>query len=115
MTATAHAAATAPVLRTIHPGDTEESCSSCRYFTGHTSWCKIGKAEAVLAAKVARPARRVNIYTAPAASVIGSAVRVNLWEGARYGTVEAVENGRTVVRFPEGSWAYGPSGRITVR
>jgi hypothetical protein len=110
---------TAPTLRTVHPGDTEESCSSCRYFTGHTSWCPIAKAEAKLVARAARPARRVNLYTAAArriqTEVIGSAIRVDLWEGARYGTVERVENGRTVVRFPEGSWAYGPSGRVTVR
>lgn len=110
--------------RTVRPGDTETSCTHCRYFTGHTSWCRMGKAEAAETAAIEKTvktvkARRVDLYTASAervaAAVIGSVIRVDLWEGTRYGRVERVEGGRTVVRFPEGTWAYGPSGRVSVR
>lgn len=64
-------------------------------------------------------ARRHDLYTMSATrvarEVIGRTITVSLWEGKRTGIVERVEGGRTVVRFPDGKWAYGPSGRITVR
>ena len=77
-------------------------------------------------ARRAAAPRRVDLYTASreriAAEVIGRSIRVKLAgtvAGARpyfaSGTVERVENGRTVVRFTDGTWAYGPSGRVTVR
>jgi hypothetical protein len=107
--------------RVTHDGDTEPSCSQCRYFTGHTSWCPTGK---IAAERAERPAVRVDLNTASAQRiaerVIGRTITVRVWAGwneprlTLVGRVERVENGRTVVRFPDGTWSYGPSGRITV-
>jgi hypothetical protein len=114
--------------RTVRPGDTETSCTHCRYFTGHTTWCRMGKAEAAETAAIAKTvrtvkARRVDLYVS-STPVVGAVIRttVNVEDGAgwwkpeyRYGRIERVENGRTVVRFPDGTWTYGPSGRVSVR
>jgi len=118
---------------------TATECTDCRYTSGHTSWCRKGTgAPLVTAAERAaidgaiavrdvalRPARRVNLHTASseriAREVIGSAIRLTVWAGwneprlRMVGYVERVENGRTVVRFTDGTWSYGPFGRVTVR
>lgn len=113
--------------RSVRPGDREESCDHCHYFTGHTDWCRMGKAEAaaVEAAVASGPVRRVNLYTnteGVVGKVIRAEVHVFLGRGEwvrryRYGIIDKVVNGRTVVRFPgtEGGWTYGPSGRVSVR
>jgi excisionase family DNA binding protein len=38
---------TTPPARIVHPGDTEESCRFCHYFSGHTSWCPAAAASEV--------------------------------------------------------------------
>ncbi len=59
---------------------------------------------------------RVNLNTArPAtlAAVIGKATTVDLYDGTATGIVESVVNGRAVVRFGDGRWAYSKT-RLTV-
>lgn len=60
---------------------------------------------------------RVNLNTArPAtiAAIIGKTTTVNLCDGKFTGTVEKVVNGRAIVRFADGRWAYSKTN-LTVR
>lgn len=110
---------------TVRDGESEPSCHYCRYFTGHTSWCPVARAERE-DSRSERPARRVNLLTTTRErvqrDVIGSTILVTLHGDVHpytarqvVGTVERVEGARTVVRFRDGRWSYGPSGRVTVR
>lgn len=51
---------------------------------------------------------------ATVAAAIGRSVTVDLYDGKRTGRIERVENGRPIVRFADGTWAYGRT-RCTVR
>lgn len=60
---------------------------------------------------------RVNLNTATAATharVIGMTTTVNLCDGKFTGTVEKIVNGRAIVRFADGRWAYSKTN-LTVR
>lgn len=116
----------ATATRSIKTGDTQESCDHCRYFTGHTTWCRMGKTEAQVAKDAAArktpkaAPRRVDLNTMSAertaAEVVGRRTRVTLWErGTVYGTITEVRNGRTRLVLSDGATCWGPSGRITVR
>jgi hypothetical protein len=60
---------------------------------------------------------RVNLNTATPttiAKITGKTTTVKLTDGTFTGTVEKVINGRAVVRFADGGWAYSRTN-ITVR
>lgn len=60
---------------------------------------------------------RVNLNTTSLtrnATLIGRTTTVSLYDGKQTGTIEKIVNGRAVVRFPEGGWAYSNSS-ITIR
>jgi hypothetical protein len=62
-------------------------------------------------------ARRYNLNTATLATrakIVGRTTTVTLWDSKRTGTVEKIVNGRAVVRFADGGWAYSGT-TITVR
>jgi hypothetical protein len=61
--------------------------------------------------------KRVNLNTATAtthAAVIGRTTTVALYDSKRTGTIEKIVNGRAIVRFTDGTWAYSRT-TITVR
>lgn len=62
-------------------------------------------------------ARRYNLNTTTAATnaaLIGRTTTVALYEGKLTGTIERVVNGRAIVRFADGGWAYSNTN-VTVR
>jgi hypothetical protein len=59
--------------------------------------------------------KRVNLTTAATrTAVIGRTTTVALYDSKRTGTIEKIVNGRAIVRFTDGTWAYSRT-TITVR